>query len=176
MAKLNILEFPDPRLTTVAKPVESFDEALKQLIEDMTQTMYEANGIGLAATQVNVHKRLLVLDISEEQDQPRVYINPEITSQDGEQVHEEGCLSVPGIYASVKRAENVMVKAQDADGVMFEEELEGLHAVCIQHEMDHLVGRLFVDYLSPLKRNLVRKKLEKQRKVAAKEAEDHLVI
>lgn len=176
MAKLNILEFPDPRLTTVAKPVESFDEALKQLVEDMTQTMYEANGIGLAATQVNVHKRLLVLDVSEEQDQPRVYINPEITSQDGEQVHEEGCLSVPGIYASVKRAENVTLKAQDVDGVMFEEELEGLHAVCIQHEMDHLVGRLFVDYLSPLKRNMVRKKLEKQRKVAAKEAEDHLVI
>jgi len=176
MAKLNILEFPDPRLTTVAKPVESFDEVLKQFVEDMIQTMYEANGIGLAATQVNVHKRLLVLDISEDQDQPRVYINPEITSQYGEQVHEEGCLSVPGIYASVKRAENVTVKAQDADGMMFEEELEGLHAVCIQHEMDHLVGRLFVDYLSPLKRNMVRKKLEKQRKVAAKEAEDHFVI
>jgi peptide deformylase len=176
MAKLNILEFPDPRLTTVAKPVENFDESLKKLVQDMTQTMYEANGIGLAATQVNVHKRLLVLDVSADQNQPRVYINPEITSQAGEQTHEEGCLSVPGIYASVKRAENITVKARDADGNVFEEQLEGLHAVCIQHEMDHLVGRLFVDYLSPLKRNMVRKKLEKQRKVAAKEAEDHLVI
>jgi len=176
MAKLNILEFPDPRLTTVAKPVENFDESLKKLVQDMIQTMYEANGIGLAATQVNVHKRLLVLDVSAEQNQPRVYINPEITSQAGEQTHEEGCLSVPGIYASVKRAENITVKARDADGNVFEEQIEGLHAVCIQHEMDHLVGRLFVDYLSPLKRNMVRKKLEKQRKVAAKEAEDHLVI
>jgi len=176
MAKLNILEFPDPRLTTVAKPVESFDEALKTLLEDMTETMYAARGIGLAATQVNVHKRLLVLDVSENQDQPRVYINPEIVSQSGEQIHEEGCLSVPGIYANVKRAENITVKAQDSDGNIFEEPLAGLHAVCIQHEMDHLVGRLFVDYLSPLKRNLVKKKLEKQRKEAAKEAGDHLVI
>ena len=176
MAKLNILEFPDPRLTTVARPVESFDESLKKLVEDMTETMYSANGIGLAATQVNIHKRLLVLDVSENQDQPRVYINPEIVDQSGEQTHEEGCLSVPGIYASVKRAENIKVKAQDLDGNSFEEQLEGLHAVCIQHEMDHLIGRLFVDYLSPLKRNMVRKKLEKQRKVAAKEAEDHLVI
>ena len=142
----------------------------------MTETMYSANGIGLAATQVNVHKRLLVLDVSENQDQPRVYINPEIVSSSGEQDHEEGCLSVPGIYASVKRAENITVKAQDVDGNTFEEQLEGLHAVCIQHEMDHLIGRLFVDYLSPLKRNMVRKKLEKQRKVAAKEAEEHLVI
>jgi len=142
----------------------------------MTETMYSANGIGLAATQVNIHKRLLVLDVSENQDQPRVYINPEIVDQSGEQTHEEGCLSVPGIYASVKRAENIMLKAQDLDGNSFEEQLEGLHAVCIQHEMDHLIGRLFVDYLSPLKRNMVRKKLEKQRKVAAKEAEDHLVF
>ncbi len=176
MAKLNILEFPDPRLTTVATAVENFDKALKKLVEDMTETMYSANGIGLAATQVNVHKRLLVLDVSEDQDQPRVYINPEILSQSGEQTHEEGCLSVPGIYANVKRAENITVRAQDIEGNSFEEQLEELHAVCIQHEMDHLVGRLFVDYLSPLKRNMVRKKLEKQRKVAAKEAEEHLVI
>ena len=176
MARLNILEFPDPRLTTVAKAVENFDPALKKLVEDMTETMYSANGIGLAATQVNVHKRLLVLDISDEHDQPRVYINAEILDRSGEQVHEEGCLSVPGIYASVKRAENVTIRAQDTDGNLFEEQLEGLHAVCIQHEMDHLVGRLFVDYLSPLKRNMVRKKLEKQRKVALKEAEEHLVI
>lgn len=176
MAKLNILEFPDPRLTKVAKDVEDFDEGLKKLVEDMTETMYSANGIGLAATQVNVHKRLLVLDVSEHQDQPRVYINPQIIDQSGEQSIEEGCLSVPGIYASVKRAEIVTVRAQDIDGNSFEEQLEGLHAVCVQHEMDHLLGRLFVDYLSPLKRKMVRRKLEKQRKVAAKEAEEHLVI
>ena len=176
MSKLNILEFPDPRLTTVASDVVSFDGALKKLVEDMTETMYSAHGIGLAATQVNVHKRLLVLDVSENQDQPRVYINPQIIGRSGEQDHEEGCLSVPGIYASVTRAEMITVKAQNVDGSFFEESLEGLHAVCIQHEMDHLIGRLFVDYLSPLKRNMVRKKLEKQRKVAAKEAEDHLVI
>jgi peptide deformylase len=176
MSKLNILEFPDTRLTTVAVDVESFDEALKRLIQDMTETMYSARGIGLAATQVNVHKRLLVLDISENQDQPRVYINPEILSSSGEQEYEEGCLSVPGIYANVKRAENISIRAQDSDGIVFEEQLEGLHAVCVQHEMDHLIGRLFVDYLSPLKRNIVKKKLEKQRKVAAKEAEEHLAI
>jgi peptide deformylase len=176
MSKLNILEFPDPRLTTVASDVDTFDDNLKKLVEDMTETMYAARGIGLAATQVNVHKRLLVLDVSEKQDQPRVYINPQIINSAGEQDHEEGCLSVPGIYASVTRAENITVRAQDADGNSFEEQLDGLHAVCIQHEMDHLVGRLFVDYLSPLKRNMVKKKLEKQRKVAAKEAEEHLVI
>ncbi len=176
MAKLNILEFPDPRLKTVAKAVEHFDSGLKKLLEDMAETMYSAKGIGLAATQVNVHKRLLVLDISEDQDQLRVYINPQILSESGEQNCEEGCLSVPGVYASVKRAENVIVKAQDVNGKFFEEQLEGLHAVCIQHEMDHLVGRLFVDYLSPLRRNMVRKKLEKQRKVAAQEAAEHLVI
>ena len=176
MAILNILEFPDPRLTTVASDIEDFDDALKKLVEDMTETMYSANGIGLAATQVNVHKRLLVLDVSEKQDQPLVYINPQIVNQSGEQNLEEGCLSVPGIYANVERAENVTVKAQDVDGIFFEEQLDGLHAVCIQHEMDHLIGRLFVDYLSPLKRNMVKRKLEKQRKVAAQDAEDHLVI
>jgi len=176
MSILSILEFPDPRLTTVASDVEIFDQDLKKLITDMTETMYSARGIGLAATQVNVHKRLLVLDVSENQDQPRVYINPQILLSEGEQDHEEGCLSVPGIYASVRRAEIITVWAQDSDGNTFEEQAEGLHAVCIQHEMDHLIGRLFVDYLSPLKRNMVRKKLEKQRKVAAKEAEEHLVI
>lgn len=176
MAILNILEFPDPRLKTVAKDVKSFDIELKKLVENMTETMYSANGIGLAATQVNVHKRLLVLDVSEDQDEPRVYINPELLGHSGEQNHEEGCLSVPGIYASVKRAENITIKAQDVEGNSFEEQLEGLHAVCVQHEMDHLIGRLFVDYLSPLKRNMVRKKLEKQKKVAAKEAEEHLII
>jgi peptide deformylase len=142
----------------------------------MTETMYAARGIGLAATQVNVHKRLLVLDVSEKQDQPRVYINPQIVDSAGEQIYEEGCLSVPGIYADVKRAEQITVRAQNVDGSTFEEQLEGLHAVCVQHEMDHLVGRLFVDYLSPLKRNMVRKKLEKQRKAALMEAEEHLVI
>jgi len=176
MAKLGILEFPDPRLTTVASVVENFDATLNKLVEDMTETMYSAHGIGLAATQVNSHKRLLVLDVSEDQGQLRVYINPQILSQSGEQYHEEGCLSVPGIYARVKRAENILVRAQDVNGISFEEQLEGLHAVCVQHEMDHLVGRLFVDYLSPLKRNMVRKKLEKQRKVAIQEAEEHLVI
>jgi len=138
--------------TTVAKAVENFDKALKNLVEDMTETMYLANGIGLAATQVNVHKRLLVMDISENQDEPRVYINPELLEQSGEESCEEGCLSVPGVYAMVKRAENVTVRAQDIDGKFFEEQLESLHAVCIQHEMDHLIGRLFVDYLSPLRR------------------------
>ncbi len=176
MAQLNILEFPDPRLTTVANDVEYFDDALKKLVEDMLETMYSAYGIGLAATQVNVHKRSLVLDVSEDRDQPRVYMNPVILSQSGEQTHEEGCLSVPGIYASVKRAENIKLRAQDTDGNTFEEQLEGLHAVCIQHEIDHLIGRLFVDYMSPLKRNMVRKKLQKQRKVAKQEAEEHLVI
>lgn len=166
MAKLEILEIPDPRLRTVAKPVEAFDDGLSKLIEDMTETMYEAQGIGLAATQVNVHKRLLVLDVSEAQDQPRVYINPEILETEGQETCEEGCLSVPGVYAEVSRAEKIRVKAQNADGSFFEEELDGMHAVCLQHEMDHLVGKLFVDYLSPLKRRMVTKKLEKQRKVA----------
>jgi len=176
MAQLNILEFPDPRLRTIAKKVEIFDEALKKLVADMTETMYLAPGIGLAATQVNVHKRLLVLDISDDQSQPRVYINPEITTTSGEQNCEEGCLSVPGVYARVTRSENIHVTALDVEGDSFEEQLDGLHAVCLQHEIDHLDGRLFVDYLSPLKRNMVRKKLEKQRKVALKEAEEHLVI
>jgi len=142
----------------------------------MLETMYSARGIGLAATQVNVHKRLLVLDISEDQTFPQVYVNPEILSQSGEQNCEEGCLSVPGVYASVKRAENVIVKAQDNAGKFYEQQLAGLHAVCIQHEIDHLNGRLFVDYLSPLKRSMVRRKLEKQRRVAAQEADEHRVI
>jgi len=176
MAKLNILEFPDPRLTTVASDIDSFDDDLKKLVEDMIETMYSANGIGLAATQVNIHKRLLVLDVSENQDNPLVYINPQILNSSGEQNCEEGCLSVPGVYASVKRAENITVRAQNANGETFEEALDGLHAICVQHEMDHLVGRLFVDYLSPLKRNRVRKKLEKQRKVAAKEGRETPVI
>lgn len=166
MARLEILETPDPRLRTVAKPVESFDEALSQLVDDMTETMYDAQGIGLAATQVNIHQRLLVLDVSENQDAPRVYINPEILQTEGTETCEEGCLSVPGIYAEVSRAEKVRVRAFDRNGEAFEEDLEGMHAICLQHEMDHLEGKLFIDYLSPLKRRMVTKKLEKQRKQA----------
>jgi peptide deformylase len=166
MAKLEILEFPDARLRTAAKPVEQVDDALRRLIDDMVETMYDARGIGLAATQVNVHRRLLVLDVSENQDTPRVYINPEILARDGSESCEEGCLSVPGIYAEVSRAAMVRVAALDRNGDRFEEDLDGIHAVCLQHEMDHLEGKLFVDYLSPLKRRMVTKKLEKQRKTA----------
>ncbi|MCW8873860.1 MAG: peptide deformylase, partial [Xanthomonadales bacterium] len=163
MAKLEILEFPDPRLRTVAKPVEQFDAALRQLVDDMVETMYDAQGIGLAATQVNVHQRLLVLDVSENQDTPRVYVNPEIVEREGSETCEEGCLSVPGIYAEVSRAERITVAAQDAEGQAFREALDGLQAICVQHEIDHLEGKLFVDYLSPLKQRMVAKKLEKQR-------------
>jgi len=166
MAILEILEIPDARLRTIAKPVEAFDAELRQLIEDMTETMYDAKGIGLAATQVDVHRRLLVLDVSEAQDQPRVYINPEIVTSEGSETCEEGCLSVPGIYAEVSRAERVRVAAQNPDGSSFEENLDGMHAICLQHEMDHLDGKLFVDYLSPLKQRMVTKKLQKQRKIS----------
>lgn len=168
MATLEILEFPDPRLRTVAKPVTEFNPALQKLVQDMTETMYAENGIGLAATQVNVHQQLLVLDISDSRDQLKVYMNPEILNSSGEQNCEEGCLSVPGVYAEVQRAENIRIRAQDVEGKVFEEELSGLHAICLQHEMDHLQGKLFVDYLSPLKRQMVRKKLEKQKKQADK--------
>lgn len=167
MAKLTILEFPDPRLRTVAKPVEQVDDALRQLIDDMFETMYAAPGIGLAATQVDVHQRLLVLDVSEDRSRPLVFINPEIIEQGGSQTCQEGCLSVPGIYADVKRAEHLRVRALDRDGKLFELDADGLLAVCIQHELDHLAGKVFVDYLSPLKREMVRKKLAKQRRDAA---------
>lgn len=170
MARLEILEFPDPRLRTAAKPVTGFDAALKQLLEDMAETMYAQKGIGLAATQVDVHRQLLVLDVSESRDRLRVYINPEMVQQDGQQISEEGCLSVPGFYAEVPRAERVRVRAYDADGSAFEETLEGLHAICLQHEIDHLKGKLFVDYLSPLKRRMVQKKLEKQKRYAPQQA------
>jgi peptide deformylase len=164
MAKLEIIEFPDARLRTVAKPVKAFDTGLGDLIDNMLETMYSADGIGLAATQVNRHRRLLVLDVSESRDQPLVYINPEIIESEGNETCEEGCLSVPGIYAEVSRAEKIRVSARDRDGKPFEQELEGMHAVCLQHEIDHLDGKLFVDYLSPLKQRMVRKKLEKQRR------------
>lgn len=170
MATLEILSFPDSRLRTRAKPVESFNPALQQLIRDMQETMYAENGIGLAATQVNVHSQLLVLDVSEPRDQPRVYINPELKEQEGTEVCEEGCLSVPGIYADVSRARKIRVRAQNPDGTYFEEVLEGLHAICLQHEMDHLKGILFVDYLSPLKRQIVTRKLMKQKRQAEQTA------
>ncbi|GMV28242.1 MAG: peptide deformylase [Rhodanobacteraceae bacterium] len=166
MAKLTILEFPDPRLRTKAQPVAAFGPDLAGLVADMFETMYAAPGIGLAATQVNVHKQLLVLDVSEEKNQPLVFCNPRILTKDGIQTYQEGCLSVPGIYADVERANRITVEAEDAAGKTFTLEADGLLAVCIQHEMDHLAGRLFVDYLSPLKREMVRKKLEKQRRSA----------
>jgi len=170
MATLEILSFPDSRLRIKAKPVESFDTALLRLISDMKETMYTENGIGLAATQVNVHKQLLVVDVSTMRNQCRVYINPQLMQQDGSETCEEGCLSVPGIFAEISRAKSIRVKAQNPDGTYFEETLEGLNAVCLQHEMDHLKGILFVDYLSPLKRQMVRKKLEKQKRQAGQEA------
>lgn len=164
MAKLTILEFPDPRLRTRAKTVKAVDDALRQLIDDMFETMYAAPGVGLAASQIDVHQRFMVLDVSEEKNQPQVFINPEILDRDGEQNCEEGCLSVPGVYAKVTRAERIRVRALDRHGKAFECDAEGLLAICIQHEMDHLEGKLFVDYLSPLKREMVRKKLHKQRR------------
>ncbi|MFI4869382.1 MAG: peptide deformylase [Steroidobacterales bacterium] len=167
MALLPILEFPDPRLRTRAQPVQQFDAALKRLIADMLQTMYAAPGIGLAATQVNVHRALLVMDISNDKDQPQIYINPEIVTRDGVEVSEEGCLSLPNIFEEVERAARVRVRAHDADGALFERDLDGLAAVCLQHEMDHLAGKLFVDYLSGLKRERIRRKLEKERRERA---------
>lgn len=167
MATLEILEFPDPRLRTKAVSVETVDDSIKRLVADMLETMYAASGIGLAATQVDVHKRILVLDVSEERDQPHVFINPEIVASRGGQVYEEGCLSVPGIYAEVSRADWIEVQALDQTGETIKVEADGILAVCLQHEMDHLEGKLFVDYLSPLKRQRVRKKLEKQRRAAS---------
>lgn len=167
MSTLTILEFPDPRLRTVAAPVTSFDAELKQFVADMYETMYAANGVGLAATQVNVHKRVLVADMSEGGDHPMVLINAEILEKDGQQVYQEGCLSFPGIYADVTRALKVKVKANDVDGNEIVVEAEGPLAVCIQHEMDHLAGKVFVDYLSPLKRTMLLKRMEKQRKASA---------
>ena len=170
MALLPILEFPDPRLRTKAVPVESSwlaEEATQRLFDDMFETMYAAPGIGLAASQVDVHKRFMVIDVSEAKDSQLVFVNPEIVASSGEEVCQEGCLSVPGIFADVTRANEITVKALDRHGQPFEMQADGLLAVCIQHEMDHLIGKLFVDYLSPLKREMVRKKLLKQRKNAA---------
>lgn len=164
MPLLTILHFPDPRLRTVAKPVAQVDDAVRRLVDDMFETMYQASGIGLAATQVNVHQRIIVIDISEEKNEPHVFINPEILVREGTEQMEEGCLSVPGFYELVERAERIKVRALDRDGQAFELETDGLLAVCIQHEIDHLDGKLFVDYLSGLKRDRIRKRLEKQRR------------
>ncbi len=167
MAKLKILEFPDPRLRTKATPVEAVDDGLRALIGDLFETMYDAPGIGLAATQVDVHKRLLVTDVSPDNTEPHVLINPEILEKDGVTVTDEGCLSVPGYYEEVERAEHIRVRFLDRNGDETEMEADGLLAVCIQHEIDHLDGKLFVDYLSEAKRQRIRKKLEKERRHAA---------
>lgn len=167
MSKLNILEFPDPRLRRVAKPVDEVTERERTLAADMLETMYASNGIGLAATQVNEGVRVLVLDLSEERNDPKVFINPEITERSGSQTCEEGCLSVPGVYAEVERSEKIHVRALGLDGETFELDADGLLAVCIQHEIDHLDGKVFVDYLSPLKRRMLEKRLRKQQREKA---------
>ncbi|MDV2079622.1 peptide deformylase [Marinobacter xestospongiae] len=165
---LDILEYPDPRLRTVAKPVTEVTDDTRKLIDDMFETMYDAPGIGLAATQVNVHQQIIVMDLSEDRSEPRVFINPQVDVLDGDyEKMQEGCLSVPGFYEDVERIEHVRIKALDRNGEPYELEATGLLAVCIQHEMDHLNGKLFVDYLSALKRNRIRKKLEKQHKIRA---------
>lgn len=162
MTKLEILEFPDPRLRKIAAPVGTVDDEIRNIIDDMFETMYDAPGIGLAATQVNIHQRIIVIDVSDEKDQPLVFINPEVTVLEGDpHAMQEGCLSVPGFYEDVVRIDHVLIKALDRDGKAFELETNDLLAVCIQHEIDHLNGKLFVDYISPLKRNRIRKKLEK---------------
>lgn len=167
MALLPILEFPDDRLRTVAKPVAHIDADLQRLIDDMFETMYDAPGVGLAATQIDYHRQLIVIDVSEEKDQPLVLINPRIVETEGSQTCQEGCLSVPTIFADVARAERVVVEALDRDGALRRIDATGLLAVCIQHEMDHLAGKVFVDYLSPLKRQMVKSKLEKRRRQMA---------
>jgi peptide deformylase len=167
MALLEILHYPDKRLRTVAESVDEVDDSIRTLVDDMFETMYAAPGIGLAATQVNVHKRVIVMDLSEAKNEPLCLINPEIIKSEGIEQTEEGCLSVPDIFETVERAERVVVKALDRDGKEFTLEADGLLAVCIQHEMDHLLGNLFVDYLSPLKQMRVKKKIQKARRQAA---------
>ena len=167
MTILKILEFPDPRLRTTATPVDVVDDALRQIISDMFETMYEAPGIGLAASQVDLHKRLLVADVTSDKSDPHVLINPEILAMDGQQVSEEGCLSVPGYYEEVERAEHIRVRYLDREGKVTEKDMEGMLAVCVQHEIDHLDGKLFVDYLSEAKRQRIRKRLMKERRLQA---------
>jgi peptide deformylase len=174
MAKLNILEFPDERLRIHAETVEVVDDGIRASIDDMFETMYEASGIGLAATQVDLHKRIIVLDVSENKDSPLCLINPEIRTTSGIEESEEGCLSVPGFFEKVERAEKIAVRALDRTGQSFELEADGLLAVCIQHEMDHLIGKLFVDYLSPLKRQRIRKKLVKSHRVRRESADERM--
>nr|NDG07220.1 peptide deformylase [Oxalobacteraceae bacterium] len=170
MALLSILRYPDPRLHTVAKPVTTFDESLAKLVADMAETMYTAPGIGLAATQVDVHQQVIVIDVSDTRDQLLVLVNPEITwASEERQVYDEGCLSVPGIFDGVERPLRVRVKALDASGKLQEFDAEGLLAVCVQHEMDHLKGKVFVEYLSPLKRNRIKTKLLKEERELKKE-------
>jgi len=171
MALLNILRYPDPRLHKIAQPVSEFGARLATLVADMAETMYDAPGVGLAATQVDVHERVVVIDVSETHDALLVFVNPEITwASEERQVYDEGCLSVPGIYDGVERPARVKVRAQDAKGDFFEMECEGLLAVCIQHEMDHLMGKVFVEYLSPLKRNRIKAKLQKEERGMEREA------
>ena len=176
MATLDILHFPDPRLRQKARPVEQVDDAIRKLVEDMLETMYAAPGIGLAATQVNVHQRVIVLDVSEDQDQPLALVNPEILAKDGIESMQEGCLSVPGVYETVQRADHVRVRYLDLQGQSVEMEADGLLAVCIQHEIDHLDGKLFVDYLSELKRTRIRKRLEKQQRLDTADAAQSTVL
>lgn len=170
MALLTILNYPDPRLHTVAKPVTAFNAELKRLIQDMRDTMYEAPGIGLAATQVDRHIQLIVIDTSKEQNNLQVFINPKITEKDGQQEYEEGCLSVPGVYDKVTRADKITVEALDENGQPFTLKADGLLSVCIQHEMDHLLGKVFVEYLSPLKRNRIKTKMIKHNREIARNA------
>lgn len=172
MAKMTVLKYPDERLRKVAQPIEKVDDSIRNVIDDMFETMYDEQGVGLAATQVDVHQRLFVTDCSEDQNQPLVFINPEIVEADGHFKNDEGCLSFPGVYAKVERAETITVKALDKNGEAFSMDAEGLLAICIQHEMDHLDGKLFVDYLSPLKRERIRKKLEKEQRLAEKFSSD----
>lgn len=167
MARLEVLRFPDERLRTIAKEVADVDDQVRQIVKDMLETMYDENGIGLAATQVNIHQRIVVIDVSEERNEPLVLINPQIIKKDGATISEEGCLSVPNSYAKVDRAETVTVAALNESGEEFVLDADELLAICIQHELDHLQGKLFIDYLSPLKRQRIRKKLEKEAKFAA---------
>ena len=172
MSQLTVLKYPDERLRKVAEPVATVDDALRATVDDMFETMYESQGVGLAATQVDVHKRLFVADCSEDQNEPLVFINPEITKAEGHFTNDEGCLSFPGVYAKVERAERITVEALDRNGEKFSLDEEGLLAICIQHELDHLNGKLFVDYLSPLKQNRIRKKLEKEQRIQQKMTAD----
>ena len=167
MAILEILQYPDPRLNTPARRVEKLDAATRKLIDDMAETMYAAPGVGLAATQVDIHKQIIVIDVSEDHGDLRVFVNPEVTRREGVAVNQEGCLSVPGIYDNVERAESVTVTALDRNGARFTLNASGLLATCIQHELDHLVGKVFVDYLSDMKQNRVRAKMKKRQRKAA---------